>query len=134
MREFLDLSHGPTQNADGMSSLMTDDVVWHINMPLARAVVGREAARVEIERQNTISSGMLDGSEVLRVVSDGATVFTERIEINEINGRQVTFHINGVFEIRDGKIAAWRDYFDTCDMALQLGLPMGIDPRRLYPS
>jgi limonene-1,2-epoxide hydrolase len=30
----------------------------------------------------------------------------------EIHGRWATLPVAGVFEIRDGKISLWRDYFD----------------------
>jgi limonene-1,2-epoxide hydrolase len=124
---FIEYWKGPTQNAEGMSSMMAEDVIWHINMPLAKAIVGREAARAEIERQNTISSGLLEGSKLLKILYD-ETVFTERIDINAIRGRPVTFYINGVFEIRDGQISKWRDYFDTCDMVQKnlVSLPASI--------
>ena len=28
------------------------------------------------------------------------------------NGKTIALPVAGVFELRDGKIAAWRDYFD----------------------
>ena len=115
-----------------LNSLMTDDIVWQVNVPLAPAVVGREAARVELERQSTLSTGMLDGSEIRTIASSGGTVFTERVDVVEVAGQRAVFQINGIFEVRDGKIAAWREYFDTCDMAQQLGLPLGFDPASLY--
>jgi len=45
-------------------------------------------------------------------VSRGNLVFTERVDRFTMNGRTVALPVAGVFEIRDGKIAAWRDYFD----------------------
>ena len=36
----------------------------------------------------------------------------ERSDYITINGRAVVLPISGVFEIRDGKITAWREYFD----------------------
>lgn len=35
----------------------------------------------------------------------------------EAGGRTLTAAVMGVFELRDGKIAAWRDYFDTAGFA-----------------
>jgi limonene-1,2-epoxide hydrolase len=132
VREFLHFGEGRSQNVDELTSRMAEDVVWQVNVPLSAVVVGREAARAEIERQNTISTGMLEGSEIRTVGSSGDTVFTERIDVCEVGGKRISFHINGIFEVRDGKIAAWREYFDTCDMAEQLGIAMGLDPKRLY--
>ena len=43
---------------------------------------------------------------------DGPKVLTERIDAFVINGRTVSLPVMGTFEIRGGKITAWRDYFD----------------------
>ena len=120
--DFLRASEGRTQDADAMSSLMADDIVWQINVPLATPIVGRDAARAEIERQNAVSTGMLHGSEIRAVASNAQTVFTERVDVVEIGGKPITFRINGIFEVRDGKVSAWREYFDTTDAAQQLGV------------
>jgi limonene-1,2-epoxide hydrolase len=119
---FLRASEGRTQDVDVMTSLMAEDIVWQINVPLATPIVGREAARVEIERQNEVSTGMLHGSEIRAVASNAQTVFTERVDVVEIGGLQTTFRITGIFEVRDGKVSAWREYFDTTDPAQQLGV------------
>lgn len=130
--EFLKWTEGRTQNVDEMTARLTDDFSWQVNVPLAKVVVGRDAARAEIERQNTIATGLLEGSEIRAMGSKEGTVFTERVDVVEMAGKKLTFRINGIFEVRDGKIAAWREYFDTCDMTQQLGIPLGIDPERLY--
>jgi limonene-1,2-epoxide hydrolase len=125
---FLRAFEGVTMDVEAMCALMSEDFVWQINVPLAPVVVGREAARAEIERQNTVSTGMLPGSEVRSIASTENTVFTERIDVVRIAGKTIPFHINGVFEIRDGEICAWREYFDSADAALRLG----IDPNLFY--
>ncbi len=50
--------------------------------------------------------------EVRHLASRGPVVFTERIDRLRIGGKSIALPVAGVFEIRDGKIAAWRDYFD----------------------
>jgi limonene-1,2-epoxide hydrolase len=50
--------------------------------------------------------------EMVNLATNGSVVFTERIDRMTIAGNQVAAPVCGVFEIRDGKIAAWRDYFD----------------------
>lgn len=49
---------------------------------------------------------------VLNAAADGDVVLTERLDKFVMGGRDVELPVAGVFEIRDGKIAAWRDYFD----------------------
>lgn len=105
-----------------MTSLMADDFVWQINVPLAPTLIGREAARAEIERQNLMVTGLLSGSELRAIASTDSLVFTERVDVVEIGRRRVTFFINGIFEVRDGKISAWREYFDALDPVQQLGV------------
>jgi limonene-1,2-epoxide hydrolase len=39
-------------------------------------------------------------------------VFTERLDRMTFAGKDVELPVAGVFELRDGKITAWRDYFD----------------------
>ena len=49
-------------------------------------------------------------------------VLIERIDVFEMGRKQITLHVNGVFEVDDGKIVAWRDYFDTADVDSQPGV------------
>lgn len=54
--------------------------------------------------------------EILRQTSSGdmahGTVLNERDDRVEIHGRWATLPVAGIFEIRDGKLTLWRDYFD----------------------
>ena len=64
---------------------------------------------------------MLDGMEgidfvVHRQVADGNLVMNERTDVmRRTNGGRVELPVMGTFEVRDGRIAAWRDYFDFFD-------------------
>jgi len=40
-------------------------------------------------------------------------VLTERTDAFDMGGRKLVIPVMGVFEFRDGKISAWRDYFDV---------------------
>jgi limonene-1,2-epoxide hydrolase len=37
------------------------------------------------------------------------------------DGKDVAIRVAGVFEIRDGKVAVWRDYFDLAEFTNQMG-------------
>ena len=54
--------------------------------------------------------------EILRQTSSGdmshGIVLNERDDRVEIHGRWATLPVAGVFEIRNGKLTLWRDYFD----------------------
>jgi len=54
------------------------------------------------------------------VASRGDVVLTERVRF-VVGGKEIALPVAGVFEVRDGKIAAWRDYFDMASYQQQLG-------------
>lgn len=122
VRDFLACTEGPTQDVDGIVSRMTDDVVWQINVPSWKPRIGLDACRSTLESQNTFSTGLLPGSVIRTMASSDSVVVTERTDVFEMGGTRVVLRINGVFELRDGKIAAWREYYDSVDLASQLGV------------
>lgn len=74
---------------------------------------------------------MIEGSEIRTVVSDGDTVVVERVDVNAmggIDGVPVSFNVTAIFEVRDGLITHWREYWDTTHVAQQLG----IDPAHMF--
>jgi limonene-1,2-epoxide hydrolase len=44
---------------------------------------------------------------------------TDRFKL--ANGRWAALRVMGVFELREGKILAWRDYFDMAEAQRELG-------------
>lgn len=50
---------------------------------------------------------------VLRHASDGPLVFVERLDRHRLATGWVELPVTGVFEVRDGRITTWRDYFDV---------------------
>ncbi|MCV7381268.1 terpene synthase [Mycobacterium alsense] len=126
--DFLHAAYGEHMDVEAMTALMTDDFAWQLHVPLSPVVVGRDAARAELEKHNSLSTGMIDGSEIRTIVSNGDTVVIERVDVNAMNGVAVTFHVTAIFEVRDGAIAHWREYWDTSHVAQQLG----IDPAHMF--
>lgn len=51
--------------------------------------------------------------EIRHIAGAGDVVLTERTDVVGAGGRAMPVPLMGVFEVRDGKIAHWRDYFDT---------------------
>ena len=64
------------------------------------------------EKQTGISYMVVDQ---LTIAEAGDKVLTERIDrLYAADGREIMAPwVMGIFEVKDGKIAAWRDYFDT---------------------
>ncbi len=93
---------------DAIVGAFTDDAVYH-NMPLD-PVVGPEAIRTFIEG----FIGRVDSVEfqIRNIVGSGDVVLTERVDVFVAPGKRIELPVMGTFELRDGRIAAWRDYFD----------------------
>lgn len=102
-----------------METLCTDDFTWENSglptLSSKRAVFdhmdsGGFATTIPILK--TMRSFSAD---LLHIASSGNVVFTERVDHHwDADGRDLmTPYICGVMEIRDGKIAALRDYYDT---------------------
>lgn len=51
-----------------------------------------------------------------RLVGEGSTVLNERTDALVIGPVRLQFWVCGVFEVHDGRITLWRDYFDMFDM------------------
>jgi len=110
VREFCEV--WSKKDADLLADYFTDDGVYH-NMPLA-PLNGKAAIREFLV-------GFLAGVEtvefkMLQLVASDDVVMTERVDNFRMAGRDGAFHVAGIFEIRDGKIAAWREYFDMAEV------------------
>jgi limonene-1,2-epoxide hydrolase len=51
--------------------------------------------------------------EILRQTAVGNIVMNERIDHFQAKGREIALPVAGVFEVEDGLITFWRDYFDN---------------------
>ncbi len=111
MAEF-DAEH---PDVDALAAYFTDDAVYH-NMPMPPAE-GIEAVKAALAGVSQMTS---KGWEVLHSAASGNVVLNERIDRFEIGGANVVVQVCGVFEIRDGKIARWRDYFDMASFQKQM--------------
>jgi limonene-1,2-epoxide hydrolase len=128
--DFIDAFYGQRIDIDAATALMADDFIWQLHVPLSPVVVGRDAARAELEKHNSLSTGMVEGSEIRTIVSDGDTVVVERVDVNAMNDVAVSFNVTAIFEVRDGAIAHWREYWDTSHVARQLG----IEPAHMFDA
>ena len=51
--------------------------------------------------------------KIHRIATEGSAVLTERTDVMIFGAvRSLQFWVCGVFEVRDGRITLWRDYFD----------------------
>src|SRR5262245_40233924 len=96
--DFVHAAYGQNMDIDAMTALMAEDFAWQLHVPLSPVIVGRDAARAELEKHNSLSTGMIDGSEIRTVVSNGDTVVVERVDVNAMNDITVTFYVTAIFE------------------------------------
>ena len=105
VREFC--ATWPERNVEKLLDYFTDDALYH-NMPMD-PVTGKNGIRDVL---NMFIPAEDVEAEITLLATRGNIVFTERIDRMTFGGKKVLLPCAGVFEIRDGKIAAWRDYFD----------------------
>jgi limonene-1,2-epoxide hydrolase len=101
---------------DEFASYFTGDAVWW-NSPW-QPVAGRAAIRETLRRGASRMKAL--PWEIRHVVADGDIVMTERVDRFQVGDRPVSVPCMGIFELRDGKIAAWRDYWDLKQFEAQL--------------
>lgn len=95
-------------NPSELAGYFSEDGVYH-NMPSA-AVVGRD--NIEQFIAGFISQWESTDWEVINLLANGDRVMVERLDKTVVAGRPVNLPCFGYFELSDGKIKLWRDYFD----------------------
>jgi len=95
---------------DGIFAMMHDDIVYH-NIPWA-PVSGLAAVR-----ENLLGFGVEASDWTIHaIVAEGRLVMTERTDRVRMAGAWKALRVMGVFEVDDGRIRAWRDYFDPAEL------------------
>lgn len=106
------------RDVDALLAFFTDDAVYH-NIPLA-PLSGREAIAGTLAQFITPASHV--EFEVTALATTGSTVLTERVDRFVIGGKRIELPVMGAFDVTaEGKIRAWRDYFDMQQFTSQLG-------------
>ncbi len=99
------------KDIDAIMEFFTDDAEY-INIPMEPPNRGKEEIRTFIEG----FTGAMESIEFIvhkqLVSDDGTLLMNERTDIIDMGGKKTDLKVMGVFELRDGKISAWRDYFD----------------------
>ena len=104
------LSALQAQDIDGAGAVLDENLVYeNVGFPtirgraramkLFRGMEGR--ARFEVKTH--------------RIAVNGSTVLTERTDALVFGPVRLQFWVCGVFEVTDGRITLWRDYFDMFD-------------------
>ena len=119
------LSSLQSADTDGAGAVLDENLVYeNVGLPtirgraralkLFRSMEGRAAFEVKTHR----------------IAVNGSSVLTERTDAIIIGPVRLQFWVCGVFEVHDGRITLWRDYFDTVDFlkAIARGLLGAVVP------
>jgi limonene-1,2-epoxide hydrolase len=96
-------------NADELVEYFTDDGVYY-NMPM-EPVSGKENIRQFIA--GFIQPWTKTTWDILSIASKDDIVIVERLDRTLAGEKKVDLPCVGVFEMENGKIKIWRDYFDS---------------------
>jgi limonene-1,2-epoxide hydrolase len=97
------------KDQEAAMALVADDC-YYDNVP-----VGHMTGKDKIEE---FLAPMFRGSgpvvfEIHRQATTGNIVMNERTDRFVMRGKEISIPVAGVFEVNDGKITFWRDYFDN---------------------
>ena len=110
VRTFIDAL--VARDLDRACAMVTSDFEYD-NVPIGKTI-GPDGLRTTLDGFVSMLSGI--DWRILRQTSSGdalhGLVLNERDDRVEIHGSWASLPVAGVFEVRDGFISLWRDYFD----------------------
>ena len=107
-----------TADLDESMGYFADDAVYH-NIPIDPHH-GVDAIRTAIEAFTAGVDKITFQTD--NIAANGNVVLTERVDYFHFpGGKTIDIPVMGTFEVNDGKITAWRDYFDLNMFMSQMG-------------
>jgi limonene-1,2-epoxide hydrolase len=117
--DFLNSWEG--RDIDHICSFFTPDAVYH-NVPVAPI---KGIAGIREIFAGFLSAFEVATLEIITIVAEPNLVLAERMDHFVLfNGRSVDLPVNGVFELKDGKIHRFSDYFDLKSFEEPTGLKL----------
>lgn len=96
---------------------MVGDDCDYINPPPIGAVRGPAGVRAVLEP--FFAPTIENEFRILRSATHGDSVLVERLDRHHLPDKWVELPVTGVFDVRDGRITYWRDYFDAATILSQ---------------
>jgi len=106
VREFIEA--WSSLDAERLAGYFTENGTYY-NMP-TQPVTGRENVKKFIS--GFLATWTETQWDILHIMGEGDVVFAERLDRTKTSQGDVDLPCVGVFEMEDGKISVWRDYFD----------------------
>ena len=95
---------------DTAEAMVTPDIFYH-NIPM-EPCIGHAAFKGFVRSFHASSANWV----IHAIAANGPLVLTERTdEFGFADGSKMSIRVMGIFEIQDGKISKWRDYFDPAE-------------------
>jgi limonene-1,2-epoxide hydrolase len=110
------MQHIESKDIDSAVALLADNVSYE-NMPID-PISGRDAVRQVLE--GFLQPAVHVEWRVLREWEVGGTVINERLDRFQIGDGWLELPVAGFFQVEDGLITIWRDYFDMGSYMSQL--------------
>ncbi len=107
------------KDVDRILSFFNEDAVY-INIPIDPPNEGVEAIRKAIEGFSAMARTIEFVVHHQAENTETGVVMNERTDRFLVGDKWVEARVMGVFELRDGKIQAWRDYFDLGQFQSQM--------------
>lgn len=108
IRNFIALWN--TRDLDAILNAMAPDCVYH-NMPWP-PLIGHEAIRQGLAL--FVADAQAIDWQLLHIAeTPNGAIMTERLDRFQIRDAWVEMPVMGIFELHDGQITHWRDYFDA---------------------
>ena len=95
-------------DSDELVGYFSEDGIYY-NMP-TQPVQGKEQLKQFIG--SFIANWTKTNWDTLNIIGEGDVVIAERLDRTEVRDIKVDLPCCGVFEMEEGKIKVWRDYFD----------------------
>jgi limonene-1,2-epoxide hydrolase len=105
------------RETDELLQFFAEDAIYH-NMPMP-PVRGKDAIHGVLDM--FLKPAESAEFVILHIAEADGVVLTERLDTFLIGGKHVELPVAGVFEVADGKINSWRDYFDMATWSRQTG-------------
>jgi limonene-1,2-epoxide hydrolase len=111
VERFLDLLCA--EDIDGASELLAVDVKYtNVGLP---SVHGRARVRRLLQRTLGLPGAGFE-AYTHTISASGSTVLTERTDVLTLRRLRAQFWVCGRFDVKDGQIVLWRDYFDQMNI------------------
>ncbi|MCE5291860.1 MAG: nuclear transport factor 2 family protein [Nocardiaceae bacterium] len=108
-------------------ALVDDDIVYQNNhLPPAR---GRKAFERTMEMLGRFGDHF--EARIHHIAQDGNVVLTQRTDVLGNKGANFEFWVWGAFEVRNGKIVDWHDYFDWAQFS---GRMLAVIPKMAFKT